>query len=156
MTSSDRKPGNDRELPDILDGEMVAEGWRELDGLARLETGLQNPRAAVSALELGWYMRNQLLRDADWAGMAHSLEIRTPLVDIDLFRALVPMLVSPVPPSKQDMARTPRPALPGAVLARPKTGFAVPVRDWLQGDAGRARGLRGWARAVHGLCYENA
>ena len=143
------------ELPDILDGEMVAEGWRELDGLARLETGLQNPRAAVSALELVWYMRNQLLRDADWAGMAHSLEIRTPLVDIDLFRALLPMLVSPVPPSKQDMARTPRPALPGAVLARPKTGFAVPVRDWLQGDAGRARGLRGWARAVHGLCYES-
>ena len=144
------------ELPDVLDGEMVAAGWRELDSLARLENGLKNPRAAVSALEICWYMRNQLLRDADWAGMAHSLEIRTPLVDIDLFRALAPMLVPAAPPSKQDMACTPRPALPRAVLARPKSGFAVPVRDWLQGDAGEARGLRGWARVVHAECYDLA
>ena len=142
------------ELPDILDGEMVAEGWRELDSLARLETGLKNPRATVSALEIGWYLRNQLLRDADWAGMAHSLEIRTPLVDVDLFRALAPMLVSPAPPSKQDMANTPRPALPGTILARPKTGFAMPVREWLHGGASGERGLRGWARTVHAACYE--
>ena len=141
------------ELPAVLDGEMVRDGWRELDSLARLETGLANPRAAVSALEIGWYMRNQLLRDADWAGMAHSLEIRTPLVDVDLFRALVPMLLSAPPPSKRDMAMTPRPALPRAVIERPKTGFSVPVRDWLQGGTAGERGLRGWARQVHKLCY---
>ncbi len=141
------------ELPAVLDGEMVRDGWRELDSLARLETGLANPRAAVSALEIGWYMRNQLLRDADWAGMAHSLEIRTPLVDVDLFRALAPMLVSAAPPSKRDMAMTPRPALPGAVIERPKTGFSVPVRDWLRGGTAGERGLRGWARQVHKLCY---
>ncbi|MEE9250632.1 MAG: asparagine synthase-related protein, partial [Alphaproteobacteria bacterium] len=99
------------------------------------------------------YMRNQLLRDADWAGMAHSLEIRVPLVDADLFRALAPMLVSAKPPGKRDMARTPGRSLPEAVMARPKTGFAVPLRDWLQGDAGRARGLRGWARTVFERCY---
>jgi len=33
-------------------------------------------------------MRNQLLRDADWAGMAHSLEIRVPLVDVELLELL--------------------------------------------------------------------
>jgi len=32
-------------------------------------------------------MRNQLLRDADWAGMAHSVEILVPLVDIELLRS---------------------------------------------------------------------
>ena len=36
-------------------------------------------------------MRNQLLRDADWAGMAHSLEIRVPLVDFTLLGALAPV-----------------------------------------------------------------
>jgi len=36
----------------------------------------------VSALEMVWYMRDQLLRVADWAGMPHSLEIRVPRVDI--------------------------------------------------------------------------
>ncbi len=147
------------ELAGVLDGELVREGWRELDTLARLENGIRavgSARAKVSALEIDWYMRNQLLRDADWAGMAHSLEIRTPLVDIELFRALAPMLVSTAAPSKRDMARTPHRPLPAAVLSRAKTGFAVPVRDWLQGTAGRERGLRGWARQVHGLCYTPA
>ena len=42
-------------------------------------------------------MRNQLLRDNDWAGMAHSLEIRTPLVDFELLKtvaSVVPHLKS--------------------------------------------------------------
>ena len=51
------------------------------------------------------------------------------------------------------MALTPRHPLPRAVLDRPKTGFAVPVREWLHGGAGGERGLRGWARDVYRLCY---
>ena len=40
-----------------------------------------NDFAKVLILESSRYLRNQLLRDSDWAGMAHSLEIRVPLVD---------------------------------------------------------------------------
>jgi asparagine synthase (glutamine-hydrolysing) len=49
------------------------------------------------------------------------------------------------------MADTPRRKLPAAVLDRPKTGFVVPVRDWIAGGGagGGERGLRGWARQVH-------
>jgi asparagine synthase (glutamine-hydrolysing) len=103
-------------------------------------------------------MRNQLLRDADWAGMAHSLEIRVPLVDVALLRALVPMLNSDAPPTKHDMALTPRTKLPVSVLDRRKTGFQIPVRKWLQDAERKApnakrraneRGLRGWAREVY-------
>ncbi len=144
------------ELPEVLDGEMARDGWRALDTLARLDAGVNRPRsgrAKVSALEIGWYMKNQLLRDADWAGMAHSLEIRVPLVDIALFRALAPMLCAAHPPAKRDMALTPRRPLPRAVLDRPKTGFAVPVREWLHGGGGGERGLRGWAREIYRLCY---
>ncbi|MBO6783468.1 MAG: hypothetical protein JJ899_09400, partial [Alphaproteobacteria bacterium] len=42
-------------------------------------------------------------------------------------------------------------ALPRAVRERPKTGFAIPVRDWVRdraGDSGE-RGLRGWAHHVY-------
>ena len=60
----------------------------------------------VSALEMVWYMRNQLLRVADWAGMAHSLEIRVPLVDIVLLRKIAPLLASNHRPGKLDMAGT--------------------------------------------------
>ena len=100
-------------------------------------------------------MRSQLLRDSDWAGMAHSLEIRVPLVDTFFFRELAPMLASATPPSKLDMAASPAKPLPDEVLNRPKTGFAVPMRDWLLKDDRTAtkRGFRSWARKIVEDCY---
>ncbi len=137
------------ELADILDGDMLRDGLRELDVARRMRAdfaGVQTDRRKTTALEAGWYMRGQLLRDADWAGMAHSLEIRTPLVDETLWRS-----VAALDASKADMAATPATPLPDAVLNRAKTGFFVPVREWLEGETGGgARGLRGWARRVYG------
>jgi asparagine synthase (glutamine-hydrolysing) len=98
-------------------------------------------------------MRNQLLRDTDWAGMAHSLEIRVPLADVELIRRIAPLLTGAFP-DKQDMARTPRVPLPTTILNRRKTGFSVPVREWLMQINERQhyeRGLRGWARQVMAL-----
>lgn len=142
------------ELPDVLGADMAEAGWRELEPLTRLEDchrPISEPRRKVAALEMSWYMRNQLLRDADWAGMAHSLEIRTPLVDVELFNRLVPVLCRCNGPGKQEMARTPKEPLPEAVLNRSKTGFLVPIHDWLQGESNDSpeRGLRGWARQVY-------
>ncbi len=142
------------ELPSVLDGDVVREGWRELAARTRMRAtvdGLATPRAIVSALESSWYMRSQLLRDSDWAGMAHSLEIRVPLVDASLLRRIAPLIAGRHPPTKRDMAAAPAKKLPDSVLDRPKTGFLVPVRDWLAADAGVSeRGLRGWARMVYG------
>lgn len=142
------------ELPDLMDPELAAEGLQALairDRLADTTGGLQTPRQIVTALESCWYMRNQLLRDADWAGMAHGLEIRTPLVDATLLSGLAPMLAASSPPGKKDMAQTPAKLLPGNVLNRPKTGFSIPVREWLgaPGPAGGGAGYRDWARQVH-------
>ena len=98
------------EIPALIGADLAREGLRELDTLAALDEtvrGLPTDRLRVSALEATWYMRNQLLRDADWAGMAHSLEIRTPLVDIELLREIAPLLAAADPPSKRDLARTP-------------------------------------------------
>jgi asparagine synthase (glutamine-hydrolysing) len=143
------------ELPELLDGELVRAGWKELQTLLRLgETvrGIGRSNLKVTALETAWYMRNQLLRDTDWAGMAHSLEIRVPLVDIELLRAVVPLLATRHSPGKRDMALTPAKPLPDQVLHRRKTGFSIPVRDWLMQDiaeAGADRRLRGWAKWVY-------
>jgi asparagine synthase (glutamine-hydrolysing) len=142
------------ELPDLLDGEMVRDGWKELKTLSRLEAttqGISNPHIKVTALETTWYMRNQLLRDSDWASMAHSLEIRVPLVDTHLQRAVIPLLASCTPPGKREMASVARHTLPEEVLERKKTGFSIPIRDWLMEPsqaASRDRGLRGWARLL--------
>ena len=40
----------------------------------------------VSLLESKIYMKNQLLRDTDWASMANSIEVRVPFVDYDFLK----------------------------------------------------------------------
>lgn len=142
------------ELPAILGPDMTAAGLQELDMEGRLRAltdGIMPSHARVSALEGAWYMRNQLLRDTDWASMSHALEVRVPLVDATLWRAVARLRAAGVPADKGAMARAPRPALPGAVLNRPKTGFTVPVREWLQAEGMPRveRGLRSWARQVY-------
>jgi len=109
--------------------------------------------AKISHLESTRYMRNQLLRDSDWASMAHSIELRVPLVDAELTRYVSQQRRQGHVITKQDLAGSARPLLPQSLTQRPKTGFTVPVRDWMQ-PAGRAlapqaeRGLRGWQHTV--------
>jgi len=143
------------ELPEILDADLVREGWETLQPVIHmndLTDSLPTSHAKISALELTHYMRNTLLRDSDWAGMAHSLEIRTPLVDVELFRTLAPYIVGAATPlSKRDMAQAPSRPLPDYVVNRAKTGFSIPVQEWIEqaGSSKRARGLRGWALRVY-------
>lgn len=84
--------------------------------------------------------------------MAHSVEIRVPLIDVQLLRDLAPMLNSRGAPGKLDFALTATAPLPEAILSRNKTGFVVPIRQWMAAAAGAPganRGLRGWARMVY-------
>ena len=142
------------ELPDLLDGDIVKTGWRKLKPLNRLQesvNGIKNDRLKITMLEMRWYMLNQLLKDADWSGMAHSLEIRVPLIDVQLFRSILKFLIFEQFPSKQDMMKTPIKALPEDLIDRPKTGFSVPVREWLMEQKSNKyhdRGLRGWAKLI--------
>ena len=141
------------ELNGILDTDMVREGLASLATEASLRDSLPNiasARLKVSALTTAWYMRNQLLRDSEWASMAHSIELRTPLVDVRLWETVVRLVLAGHDVGKQDMARSPKRPLPDAVLNRRKTGFSVPVRDWLSAAApcspvSGMRGLKGWA-----------
>ncbi|MEK7820023.1 MAG: asparagine synthase C-terminal domain-containing protein, partial [Pseudomonadota bacterium] len=146
------------ELPDVMDPDMAREGLARLSLGERLAADAEgrDPWRAVQALEMNWYMKNQLLRDADWAGMAHSLEIRVPLVDATLFARLAPWVgrrqaSGAGGPDKRRMAEAAG-RIPPALLDRPKTGFSIPVRDWLAGENGNfagETGLRGWARVVY-------
>jgi asparagine synthase (glutamine-hydrolysing) len=142
------------ELPALLDPDLVTAGWQELETMERLEAsveGITSDRLKVSTLEASWYMRNQLLRDTDWATMTHSIEVRVPFVDWELWRRVTPLLSSAPNINKRALARSTRIPLPDAILARPKSGFVVPTRTWmLESSATKApRGLRGWAQHVY-------
>src|SRR5260221_9915963 len=108
--------------------------WKDLQCLAmidRMHRHIRRGRTKVMACELNLYMRSQLLRQTDWAGMAHSVEIRTPLVDGELFRALAPVLVSSDPLTKTDFASAGTRRLPPAVVDHPKTRVQVPIATWV-------------------------
>lgn len=153
------------ELSSVIDAGLAREGLRTLalrDRLHDLVRGIAAPFDQVMALETSIYMRNCLLRDADWAGMAHSLEIRTPLADADLYAAVIGLRPSRTAPlTKADLRRElgTQGTIAPALLARRKTGFNVPVREWLMGeqaDGKDGRGLRAWARAVLNSRSESA
>lgn len=124
------------ELPDLIDAEIAREGLRRLKPLQQITASLvPDPGSAIGrvcALESAYYMRNQLLRDVDWAGMAHSLEIRVPLVDIRLLQKLAPGLPTMVPGAgKAALAAAPSKPLPDAMTTRAKSGFGVPTAAWM-------------------------
>ncbi|MCL2448201.1 MAG: asparagine synthase (glutamine-hydrolyzing) [Polyangiaceae bacterium] len=97
--------------------------------------------AAFGLFELTNYLRNTLLRDADVMGMAHSLEIREPLLDHRLVERAVAV------PGRMRLSRTQnKPMLadsvrdvPRSTSLRRKSGFILPFDVWLRGP------LKGWA-----------
>jgi asparagine synthase (glutamine-hydrolysing) len=66
----------------LLGPELAEEGIKRLLPLQHIAQriqaleGISSSHGIVSTLETTLYLRNQLLRDADWASMAHSLELR--------------------------------------------------------------------------------
>ena len=148
------------ELPDVLGPEIAEEGLARLNILGLIERAVTpdpgNPYARVAALESSLYLRNQLLRDMDWASMAHSLEVRVPLVDAHLLAKLAPVLVTRRERGKQILANAPRPPLPDAVRARRKTGFTLPIKEWLRQEGRVEFGKRSWARKVYEVMFSPA
>lgn len=146
------------ELDDILPPDIVAEGLARLDPVVVVEQALSpaphHGFNRVATMEAALYMRNQLLRDADWASMAHSLEVRTPLVDAELLKRVAALGPPDAAlPAKGELAAAPLLPLPTAVTQRKKTGFAVPIAPWLPGAAAAATVSaygysRDWAQRV--------
>jgi len=88
----------------------------------------------ISFLELNMYMKNQLLRDTDVFGMAHSLEIRVPFLD----KELVDYVLSVEPQdkfgefNKQLLTDLSKEFLPKEIYDRQKMGFVLPFEGWFR------------------------
>jgi asparagine synthase (glutamine-hydrolysing) len=142
------------ELPSILGREMAVEGLAGADPLRAAEAALEtspaalDPWIAVHLMESTMYMRNQLLHDADWASMAHSLELRVPFVDIRLRDQIVGLGFEPARHGgKRAVAHAAGPVLLAAAGSRAKTGFGIPMaRALAEADARAPRGGLGARR----------
>lgn len=147
------------EITQLLGHERAHRGLIGLglpDTLERAIASIRSPENAVAALELTRYMRCQLLRDTDWASMAHGLEVRVPFIDTEVVRTVLAARSAYPEIGKRDVLARLAPEVDAIVGARRKTGFAVPVWSWLAAQGGPPssgghtwdRGLRGWARTV--------
>ncbi|HLW85819.1 MAG TPA: asparagine synthase (glutamine-hydrolyzing) [Candidatus Sulfotelmatobacter sp.] len=96
-----------------------------------------DPVNRVSYLESRCYMLNTLLRDADFMSMSQGLEVRVPLIDDRLAKAVLAL-----PGSWKISADTPKKmlvdalenSLPPEIIHRPKRGFTLPFEHWMRGE----------------------
>jgi asparagine synthase (glutamine-hydrolysing) len=112
-------------------------GPSEIGANRALEPGERNGDLVneLSLRLMQGYLPNTLLRDMDAMSMAHSLEVRVPIVDHRLaeFALAIPgsHKVS-WQESKRPLREIARRRLPPELLSRPKQGFAFPLSEWLR------------------------
>jgi len=114
--------------------------------------GTDDPLALVQYLDLKTYLVGDINTKVDRASMAHSLEVREPLMDHALVEWLATLpsdLKIRGGEGKVLLKKTMEPMLPRDVLYRPKMGFAVPLARWFRGPLReRVRATLGEGRLV--------
>ena len=105
-------------------------------GSGRIEPTLDgDPFNTVARLEATHYMGDTLLRDTDANSMRHSLEVRVPFLDLPLVNYVSSLS------GRVKRGRVPKALLRQAgdgvlstrITGRPKTGFTLPIGDWMRG-----------------------
>jgi len=133
----------------LLRGDMrqrlfSADFRRKLGGYDALEVfrrhaaaaGTDDALALIQYLDLKTYLVGDINTKVDRASMAHSLEVREPLMDHKLVEWLATLpsgLKIQGNEGKYLFKKAMEPFLPNDVLYRPKMGFAVPLERWFRG-----------------------
>lgn len=110
--------------------------WRRWLGHAAEESAGWDGFSRTSWLELRSYLVNTLLRDTDAMSMAHSLEVRVPLLDHVLVETVgrLPVAVKRRPGNpKALLVEALGTLLPAEVVRQPKRTFTLPWEHWLRG-----------------------
>ena len=105
------------------------------------QASTDDPLALVQYLDLKTYLIGDINTKVDRASMAHSLEVREPLMDhplVEWLAALPSSLKVHGHEGKWLLKKAMEARLPHELLYRPKMGFAVPLARWFRGPL-RAR-----------------
>jgi asparagine synthase (glutamine-hydrolysing) len=125
----------------ILDQELLRHlnGYDSLDVLRSYyeKADTDDPLSRIQYVDIKTYLTDDILAKVDRASMAHSLEVRAPILDHKLME-----LAATMPSSfklrgingKYIFKKALKQVLPDSVLYRKKMGFAVPLARWFRGD----------------------
>jgi asparagine synthase (glutamine-hydrolysing) len=113
-------------------------GYRAAEVFARhaARADTDDPLALVQYIDLQTYLVGDINTKVDRASMAHSLEVREPLMDHPLVEWLATLPSSLKLRSGEGkflLKQAMEPLLPREIMYRPKMGFAVPLARWLRG-----------------------
>ena len=100
------------------------------------QAGTDDPLALSQYLDLKTYLVGDINTKVDRASMAHSLEVREPLMDhplVEWLATLPSSLKVRGQEGKYLLKKAMEPALPHDILYRPKMGFSVPLARWFRG-----------------------
>jgi len=95
-----------------------------------------HPLSLVQYLDMKTYLVGDILTKVDRASMAHSLEVRVPILDhplVEWMSSLPPDLKLHGREGKYLLKKSLEHQLPNEVLYRPKMGFSVPLIHWFRG-----------------------
>ncbi len=115
-----------------LQGYEAVQVLRDHAGRAEVD----DPLSLVQYLDMKTYLPGDILTKVDRASMAHSLEVRVPILDHKLVEwagRLRPEFKLKGREGKYILKKSLEPHLPRDVLYRPKMGFAVPLASWFRG-----------------------
>jgi len=114
------------------------QGYRAVEVLRRhaRRAPREEPLSFVQYLDMKTYLVGDILTKVDRASMAHSLEVREPLLDhrlMEWLSTLPPALKLRGREGKYFFKKALEPYLPNEILYRPKMGFSVPLASWFRG-----------------------
>ncbi|MVP01750.1 MULTISPECIES: asparagine synthase (glutamine-hydrolyzing) [Paenibacillus] len=98
-----------------------------------------DPVSRMQYIDMNLWMPGDILMKADKMTMAHSLELRVPFLDKELFevaRRIPAKYRIAEGTTKHIFRKAMEGVVPDFIMNRPKLGFPVPLRDWLKGPTG--------------------
>ena len=121
------------------------QGYHAVDVLKMHEANApEHPLSKIQYLDIKTYLVGDILTKVDRASMAHSLEVRVPLLDhqlVEWFAGIPPELKLKGAEGKYILKKSLESRLPPEILYRNKMGFAVPLAEWFRnGLQDRLRG----------------
>ncbi|MFH5181948.1 asparagine synthase (glutamine-hydrolyzing) [Paenibacillus sp. TAB 01] len=99
-----------------------------------------DPVTRMQYIDMNLWLPGDILMKADKMTMAHSLELRVPFLDVELYEVArkIPVQYRIAEGTTKYIFRKAMEGLiPDFILNRPKLGFPVPLRDWLKGNQGK-------------------
>ena len=131
-----RGPMRDELFSPKFKSEIAGYNAQEVFNHHAANAGTDDPLALIQYLDIKTYLVGDINTKVDRASMAHSLEVREPLMDHELIEWLATLPSSykiKGQEGKYVFKKSMEPYLPNEVLYRPKMGFSVPLARWFRG-----------------------